>query len=187
MNMEYVFMLITIFPAKQKTSAHARETGRWLHTHTGPDLAKLNDTGRWEGIFLLYTSQSWTKVEVSCETFCPDFFSQQLFLPPLHTQRSSGRQDSTWIDHPHPKIWCFPLWWRVLRCDGWLSIRRGGWLGFTQREGWAKTGRRIWSLVMGSQIKCHCIEIAIRPPETLNSSEKKKEKHHINKSSVTSV
>lgn len=187
-------MLITIFPAKQKNSACGSEVERQLHTQRSRSCKVKRYGGMGRG-FLLHAPQGAAKLDVSCETLCPNFFLQQLFLPPIRSQHSSGRYDSTWIDHVHPKTWCFSLGWWVFWCDGWLSICRGSWLGFTGLQEWPKMGRRIRSLLMSSQIKCHCIEIAIRPSEMLrqtvthfNSSKKeKKKKSHINKSSVPSL
>lgn len=75
---------------------------RWEdnYTHRGPDLAKLNDMGR---DFLPNAPQGWTKVDVSRETFCPEFFLQQLFLLPIRIHHPSGRSDSAQIDFCAPQ------------------------------------------------------------------------------------
>lgn len=80
MNMEHIFMLITVFPAKPKTCACASEVGRKLLTQRTRSCKVKWYGGEGTG-FLLSIPQGWTKLGVSCENFCPIFFSQQLLLP----------------------------------------------------------------------------------------------------------
>lgn len=80
MNMEHIFMLITVSPAKPKNCACGNEVGRELLTQRTRSCKVKWYGGAGTG-FLLNLPQGWTKLGVSCENFCPMFFSQPLFLP----------------------------------------------------------------------------------------------------------
>lgn len=105
MNMEHIFMLITVFPAKPKNCACGSEVGRELLTQRISSCKVKWHGGVGSGFLLNKTGCELWK-------FLPHIFLPHIFLRYIltaafaATQHSSGREDHTWIDHVHPKVWC---------------------------------------------------------------------------------
>lgn len=102
MNMECIFMLIAVFPAKCLCKWGGK---RAAQTHI-PVLQSESEQRRTGGnMGRDFLPRGCMSLEVSCQTFCSEFFLQHLLLLFFYMQHSSSRWGGRWLDCIHPKVW----------------------------------------------------------------------------------